>query len=62
MITILIVVLLLVMLGGGGYYYRDRWGNPQPGVPGTGPNFGLGGGLIGLVVIILLLFYLFGRH
>jgi len=49
-LTLLIVVVLLVFLFGGPYYgYRNDWG--------TGPS-----GLLGLVVLIVLLYVLFGHH
>ena len=68
MLIILIVVLLLVGLGGGGYYYRNRWGRPTPGPPPPeGPPlpsrpwvFSDQGGLIGIVLLIILLVWLFG--
>jgi len=54
MLTILLVVLILLLLGGGGYYYRVR--DPQQPFPDMNT------GVIGLVVVIVLLFILFGRH
>jgi hypothetical protein len=47
--TILIIILLLVLLGGGGGYYGySRWGT------------GGGVGIFGLVLIILVVYYLVG--
>jgi hypothetical protein len=45
---LLIVVLLLLFGGGGGYYGYSRWGN-RGGV-----------GIVGTVIIIALIVYLFG--
>jgi hypothetical protein len=45
---LLIVVLLLALGGGGGYYGYRRWGT------------GGGIGIFGLVLILLVLFYVFG--
>jgi hypothetical protein len=45
---LLIIVLLLLFGGGGGYYGYSRWGR------------GGGVGIIGAVVIIALVLYLFG--
>ncbi len=45
---LLIIVLLLLFGGGGGYYGYSRWGR------------GGGIGIVGTVVIIALLVYLFG--
>jgi hypothetical protein len=43
-----IIILLLAFGGGGGYYGYQRWGT------------GGGVGIFGLVLIILVLFYVFG--
>lgn len=49
MYTILVVILLLMVLGGGGgYYAHGQWG-----VPGLG-------GVLGLVLIVLIIFWLLG--
>jgi hypothetical protein len=49
MSTILIIVLVVLLLGGGGgYYAHGRYG-------GTGL-----GGVLGLVVLVLVLMWLFG--
>jgi hypothetical protein len=45
---LLIVVLLLLFGGGGGYYGYSRWGNRG------------GLGIVGTVIIIALIVYLFG--
>ena len=45
---LLIIVLLLLFGGGGGYYGYSRWGT------------GGGVGILGLVVIIAVVLYLFG--
>jgi hypothetical protein len=45
---LLIIVLLLLFGGGGGYYGYSRWGR------------GGGFGIVGAVVIIALVLYLFG--
>ena len=47
-LIVLIIILLLVFGGGGGYYGYRTWG------PGGGI------GIVGAVVIILVLLYLFG--
>jgi hypothetical protein len=48
LLIVLIIILLLAFGGGGGYYGYQRWGT--------------GGGveIFGLVLIILVLFYVFG--
>jgi hypothetical protein len=45
---LLIIVLLLLFGGGGGYYGYSRWGR------------GGGLGIVGTVIVIALLLYLFG--
>lgn len=47
--TILIVILLVILLGGGGGYWAHQ-------------NYGANGGLgvVGLILVIMLLLYLFG--
>jgi hypothetical protein len=45
---LLIIVLVLLFGGGGGYYGYSRWGT------------GGGMGIVGTVLLILLLLYLFG--
>jgi len=45
---LLIIVLLLLFGGGGGYYGYSRWGN-RGGI-----------GIVGAVLIIMLVVYLFG--
>jgi hypothetical protein len=45
---LLIIILLLLFGGGGGYYGYSRWGT------------GGGIGIVGTVVIIAVLVYLFG--
>jgi hypothetical protein len=45
---LLIILLLLVFGGGGGYYGYSRWGT------------GGGLGIVGTVVLVLVLVYLFG--
>ena len=48
LLIVLIIILLLAFGGGGGYYGYQRWGT------------GGGVGIFGLVLIILVLFYVFG--
>jgi hypothetical protein len=50
-VSLLIIIIILVLLfgGGGGYYAHNRYG-------GSGL-----GGVLGLVVIVLVLLWLFGR-
>ena len=49
MSTILVIILVLLLLGGGGGYYGySRWGT------------GGGVGIFGLVLIILVIYYLVG--
>ena len=45
---LLIIVLVLLFGGGGGYYGYSRWGS------------GGGMGIVGIVVVSALVFYLFG--
>ncbi len=47
--TILIILLIIILLGGGGGYYGYR----SYGGPGLG-------GAFGLVVLVLVLFWIFG--
>src|SRR5688572_24608776 len=46
MLLLLVVLLLLVFAGGGGYYGYNQWG--------------LGGG-VGILLLVIVLFLLFGR-
>jgi hypothetical protein len=48
LLIVLIVVVLLAFGGGGGYYGYRRWGT------------GGGIGIFGQVLIVLVLFYVFG--
>jgi hypothetical protein len=48
LVIVLIIILLLAFGGGGGYYGYQKWGT------------GGGVGIFGLVLIILVLFYVFG--
>jgi hypothetical protein len=49
MSTLLVIIILLLLLGGGGGYYGySRWGT------------GGGVGIFGLVLIVLVVYYLVG--
>lgn len=49
MLTVLLIILILVALFGGGWgYRRGGWDGPVPG------------GLLGLIILIILLYLLFG--
>ena len=49
MMTILLIILIILLLGGGGGYYA----HVRYGAPGLG-------GVLGLVIIILVVLWLFG--
>jgi hypothetical protein len=61
MILLIIVLILVFGCGGGWYGYNNGWGPPNR-PPGQGPWIGPGpwGGGIPLIILILILFLLFG--
>jgi hypothetical protein len=52
MTLILIIIILLIVFGGGGAYYGPRagWGAPH-----------YGGGLVGLLILVLIIWFVFTR-
>ncbi len=58
--TLLIIILLIVAFGGFGHTgYRRGW---YGGGYYDGPRQGWGGGGVGLVVLLIVLFLVFGGH
>lgn len=59
MLTILLIVLVVVALGGFGHsgYHRGYYGGRSLETRGNG----LGGGVIGLLAVLVVLYLLFGH-
>lgn len=54
--SLLVILVVVILLFGGGGWYGGRGNNYW----GAGP-VGFGGGLLGLIVLVLVLMWVFGR-
>jgi len=58
----LLLIILVVLLCGGGFFGYNRYYGQNPAAPGYAPSYGPHLGIVGVLLIILLLYWLFSGH